>query len=401
VLQAVNGSGINIDGVYTTVTATVTNAFGATIKGGVLGAATSALGDGDGIDVDGLVNITNSGDVLALGNLSVDGGGAEGISVGGGTIINNATGRIIGSTLLADAPNGDVTREGHGILVDDSNGGSALAATTITNSGLIQGKTGYGIKLIGTWNDTVTNNAGGTIQGGKTAAASTYAPVIDTGAGNDTVTNSGSIISDGGNSATAVSLGAGDDHLTFSGAAPTVTGGLDGGSGGETVGDILTVNLTGGSTLTLGGAITNFESIQVQSGSLTLGGQLTLALNGSTAGTPTGFGQLVFSATTGALVLDPGASLNLILGFTPSFGETFDIINFTSGGTLSGTFVGLAEGAVFTVGGQEFSISYLGGVSGHDVVLTAIPEPSTTILLFAGLAGGVALVLRRRRAVQA
>ncbi len=64
-IAALNGSGLNIDGPNATVTATVFNDFGGTFKGGVLAGATS--GDGDGIDVDGVLTLTNQGDILGLG----------------------------------------------------------------------------------------------------------------------------------------------------------------------------------------------------------------------------------------------------------------------------------------------------------------------------------------------
>ena len=42
----------------------------------------------------------------------------------------------------------------NGILVDDGAEGSGVAATTITNAGLIEGESGFGIKLIGNYADT-------------------------------------------------------------------------------------------------------------------------------------------------------------------------------------------------------------------------------------------------------
>lgn len=210
-VQGVNGSGINLDAnttlpSATTVTATVTNAFGATIKGGVLAATTD--GDGDGIDVDGVLTLTNAGDILGLGAKGAN--NPEGIAAGGGSIINTATGRIIGSSLLADAPNGDASRVGSGILIDDSNGGSAVAATTITNSGLIEGKSGFAVKINGSFANAITNEAGGTLRGAGTPAA------VQTGDGADTVINRGAITGTGGN---AIDLRGGDDHLTIQGGA--------------------------------------------------------------------------------------------------------------------------------------------------------------------------------------
>ncbi len=103
------------------MTANVTNALGATITGGLM--MNTTIGDGDGIDVDGILTLNNSGQVIGVG---AKGGtnNAEGIAAGGGNITNTATGQIVGKS---SDPNGDATRAGNGILIDDSNGGSAHA----------------------------------------------------------------------------------------------------------------------------------------------------------------------------------------------------------------------------------------------------------------------------------
>jgi autotransporter-associated beta strand protein len=84
-------------------------------------------------------------------------------------------------------------------------------------------------------------------------------------------------------------------------------------------------------------------------------------LDGATAGT--GFSQL---NVTGAVNLG-GSILSSSLGFTPTNGETFTIIQSTA--PIVGTFNGLAEGASLTIGAVPFQISYAGG-GGDDVVLT-------------------------------
>jgi subtilase-type serine protease len=72
VIQARNGSGLNVDVNTTlpgalplTVTANVTNALGATITGGLM--MNTTIGDGDGIDVDGILTLNNSGQVIGVG----------------------------------------------------------------------------------------------------------------------------------------------------------------------------------------------------------------------------------------------------------------------------------------------------------------------------------------------
>ncbi len=131
------------------------------------------------------------------------------MSIGGGTITNATGASIYGQN------NTGTAAAGNGILVDDSNGGAAYAATTVTNSGTIRGYSGFGIKMIGSYNDTITNNAGGTIRGAGTGAA------IQTGDGADTVTNAGAIIGDNGS---AIDLEGGNDTLKIQGGSANITG---------------------------------------------------------------------------------------------------------------------------------------------------------------------------------
>ncbi|HEY2757796.1 MAG TPA: hypothetical protein VGJ01_18870, partial [Pseudolabrys sp.] len=161
-----DGSGINID---STTNASVTNV---TNRGTIIGTAKTA--DGDGIDVDRLLNLENYGTVKGLG---IGGGGSfsEGLAIGGGTVNNYAGAVIFGAE--------------RAITVDDSSRGNAFAAVNIMNAGTIQGGTGDAIKITSTFNNTLVNS--GTIIGS-----------VAMGSGDDTVTiNAGSKITglvDGG-----------------------------------------------------------------------------------------------------------------------------------------------------------------------------------------------------------
>lgn len=89
-------------------------------------------------------------------------------------------------------------------------------------------------------------------------------------------------------------------------------------------------------------------------------------------------GATNLNANTGA-----GATLNVALGFVPSNGAQFIIID-NDAAPATGTFAGLAEGATFVSGGTTFKISYVGGTDNNDVVLTAqssVAVSTTTTLV--------------------
>jgi len=201
-----NGSGFGSDG-----SGTVYN-WG-TITGAI--ADGKINGDGDGVDIDNIGHVYNAGTIQGLGAKGVDSGGrpngSEGIAMGGGSIVNTTSG-VIRSV-------------DNGILVDDGAEGAGVAATTISNAGRIEGEGGFGIKLIGEYDDSVINS--GTISGGN---------------------------------GLALSMGAGNDSLTVL-TGGTFNGLVDGGAGI----DSLTLNGTGNF-----GNSANFETLKVSGGSWTL-----------------------------------------------------------------------------------------------------------------------------------
>lgn len=224
-----NGSGVGSDGMGTVVNV-------GTITGRWDGV--SINGDGDGVDIDLLASVINNGTIQGLSANGVDSGGransAEGVAIGGGTILNNAGATIFGA--------------GTGILAsNDTNAGrSAVSATTITNAGTIQGGTGRAITLIGGFSDTITNS--GTIIGGA---------------------------------AGAIDMGGGDDILNIQGGS-VITGIVDGGTGTDTI-------RLGFPGLDAGGSFAgsvNFESLRSVTGNWTLTGPQAYA-NGIEVGSGT------------------------------------------------------------------------------------------------------------------
>ena len=80
-----------------------------------------------------------------------------------------------------------------------------------------------------------------------------------------------------------------------------------------------------------------------------------------------------------------GGSLDteLLNSFAPTVGQSFEIINNQGGNPVTGTFSGVAEGAVFAIGNTKLQITYKGG-DGNDVVVTVV-NPSTPVTAVASL----------------
>ncbi len=144
--------------------------------------------------------------------------------------------------------------------------------------------------------------------------------------------------------------------------------GVLGGDG--TVGDVTSV----GGTISPGDG---GSPVVLNTGSLTLDNNSTFAteLDGTSPGNgSTGYDQVVAS---GPVTLG-GATLDVTVGsnYVQTVGAQYTIISNASG-SITGTFANLPEGSTDVISGYDFQVSYKGG-SGADVVLTALPFPTTT-----------------------
>jgi uncharacterized repeat protein (TIGR01451 family) len=74
---------------------------------------------------------------------------------------------------------------------------------------------------------------------------------------------------------------------------------------------------------------------------------------------------------TGGVILGATLNLSLLGGYVHTPGTVYTLIANDLTEPLTGGFVGLPEGTIFTVSGKAFKISYAAGSSGNDVVLTA------------------------------
>ncbi len=110
------------------------------------------------------------------------------------------------------------------------------------------------------------------------------------------------------------------------------------------------------------------------------GGSLSAEIGGASACSQ--YDQL---QVTGTVTL--GGSLNATSynAYVPVGGESYTIIANDATDPVSGIFIGLAEGNIFSLAGKNMRISYLGG-DGNDVVLTALSDQSIS---FAALADQV------------
>ncbi|KAA5609387.1 beta strand repeat-containing protein, partial [Rhodovastum atsumiense] len=296
-IQGQLGSGINLD--TTSGVAVIENAPGGLIEGTASGSR-----DGDGIDVDYLATVINSGTIRAAGVSSDSGTLSEAITIGGGTI-TNASGGLIVSTQRA-------------ITVDDSNGGGAYGATTITNAGTIEGGNGEAISIVGTFGDTLTNS--GSIIGGVALAG-----------GDDVLTNTGTISG-------AVSLGEGNDTFN-AGTGSTVGGTIDGGDGNDVI------NLSGSGTGTLAN-VTSFESLNVERGDWSLIGAQSY-VSGVTIAADAILEIVSGASVTGAITVSGTLSVD---------GVAVSDTTVSAGGSLVVSSGGSADGSVL-VGGEAWVLS--------------------------------------------
>ncbi len=324
-IQGNNGSGVNIDGLNGNETVTVVNHGTITGNGSALNGAETAH-DGDGVDVDGLVNLTNTGTIQSLSAINDT---SEGVTVGGGTITNSGT--ILGT--VNGTATGTATGKGITILgIDSVNPITAMYGNTvITNSGLIRGTTNSGITIgysattpvvASGFTSTINNLATGTIEGGGATAAA-----IQTGPDNDTVNNSGKIIAD--NSNLAIDLGAGNNTLNLLGGSASITGNVSGGTGGT---NALNVNPGSGNRFTYAGSFSNFAAAQIQSGRVTLSGASTY---------------------TGATTVANGATLVANTPVAVGSATGSGLVTVQNGGTLAGS--GRVAGSVTLAGGGNLS----------------------------------------------
>jgi fibronectin-binding autotransporter adhesin len=132
--------------------------------------------------------------------------------------------------------------------------------------------------------------------------------------------------------------------------------------------------------ITSQGATINLSSMQTKGvNTLDAGGTLLCLLSSEVPGT--GFGMM---DVTGEINLT-GMDLDLSVNYLPMNGSTYTILKNDGTDPVVGIFNGLPEGAVFSVNGRPFRITYKAGPGGNDVMIrfigTGTPGPEITAVV--------------------
>ena len=340
------------------------------------GTITGAL-DGVNTNTSGTTTITNTGSITAVSaGLIVS---RSGIRVNTASIENDQNGTISG---------------GIGIVFRSGNG-----ASTVFNDGTITGTgaTSTAIQFsIGSSGNTLTLGTDSVINGNVLGAGSDILQLGGTGSASFNESNIGAAAQYQGfttfnkiDTSTWTLTGTGTNGWTVEQGTLQV----DGTIGAATVQSGATLDgtgTTGALTVQSGGTLAPGDAPgTITTGNLDLetGSALAIEAGGTSPGAG-GFDQV---DVNGSVTLGGTLSFTLLNGFTPSVGQTFEIINNDGNDAVNGTFAGLAEGATFTQAGVTYSISYVGG-TGNDVVLTVgnapvVPDQPPVVMLGVTLAG--------------
>ncbi len=126
-----------------------------------------------------------------------------------------------------------------------------------------------------------------------------------------------------------------------------------------------------GSTNTFNGnSILSAGSVNSPTGTLQIGaGSSGFMLGGAEPGT--GYTQF---RTSGGVSLTDTKLVADLGNYAPLVGTVFTLVENTGSSAVSGTFLGLPEGATFLAGGKSFVISYVGGAGGNDITLRVVRD---------------------------
>lgn len=358
-------------------------------------AGTATLTGNRVISVSNTTNALGGGYVVLQGGIRELGGSYSLTKSGSGALWINAGGKIVdytGGTFINEGTLRLSTATGVNTLLSTGsvtvNGGIfdvAVGNRAIENVGALTLLSG---SIIGSSGNSLLSGSSYNLHSGVVSKSLTGSNSTLSKLSSGTVTISGSNSYTG---ATTVSAGTLliNGNNTNATAAVTVNGGVLGGSG--TIGGAITVN--SGGTLAPGnspGILTTTKSVTIADG-----GAFSAEITGATVGTE--YDQVVMTGASSVFSLTGTNNLVLSLTYTPVEDTLFFLVDNQGNSAISGIFeslngvlTDLSQGSFFTLGGQGFLISYEGSFigntfsGGNDIVLQAIPEPSTLVLFGLG-----------------
>ena len=367
--------------------------IGVQLSTNLIGTTTNADQFWDGL-AGGLPGVTLSAgtgaiDLTSTGAIS-DTDGAVDFTCGALTLAGTALGaganplglNVTSLTTNTSASNGNqFLSEANGLSTLDLNAGTGGVTLSSTTGAISDGDgavdvTGGAISI------TVTAGTLG-IMGVPVGLAASTSLAVDTSGANGAqfLTSTGTLpvlAANGLNAGTGtITLGAGTLLVNGSSTAGLVqaNGGTLGGTG--TLG---AVQINSGATLAPGASpgITTTGNLNLGAGST-----FSAEIGGTSPGTGAGFHDQ--TRVTGTVTIAPTATLTTLAfgGFVPTGGTTFTLIDNDGADAISGTFSGLAEGALisgFLGSGLVAQVSYVGG-DGNDLVLTALGTADLAVTL--------------------
>ena len=394
------------------------------VSGAIVGGGNVLIGDGSTLGGPGLVQGNIVGEpgsaILASGNLTLgDSTSYTGFNHAGTLIVGSNT-VTLNSAAFANL--GVLTTLDGGTLAAP-NGMSLGVGCNLVGSGVVNGKiaAGYGSTINATGNLTLGDSSSpvGFVSNGELYTnANTVTLNSFNAANNQNAVVLGSLTELEGGSLVAPNgiLLENGDNLVTTDAGGTVSGGsasrflnrgnVQGPSSASSNWLIFKLLFKGSTGQTsgrigfLGGFATgDSPGVNTQYGATLLGGTGTeFDIGGITPGNSNNnYGQLNILTNPqdlsnhGDLILLPGTDLNIVdwNGFVPAPGEEFTVLTWS--GALSGT-ASLAIDPAFASHGIQFVPQW----NSNSLVVEAVPEPSTLVLLGVGVMGLMGYALRRR-----